>query len=74
MKCAESKATARKVLSCPSTAKGMIQAARRKKCSQINHTCTAFKYHCLVNAWLNETLEVCGPDVLILGKISQLVY
>ncbi|XP_078319143.1 uncharacterized protein LOC144620906, partial [Crassostrea virginica] len=67
--CTESvAATATTVLSCPSNAKEWDERSLKKGCSQIKHTCRSFKYHCVVNSWLNETIEVCAPVRIIVGK------
>lgn len=61
-------ATATTVLSCPSNAKKWDERSLKKGCSQIKHTCSSFEYHCVVNSWLNETIEVCASKRIIVGK------
>ena len=61
-------ATATTVLSCPSNAKEWDERWLKKGCSQIKQTCSSFEYHCVVNSWLNETIEVCAPGRNIVGK------
>lgn len=66
-KCNESKATAKIVQSCPKTAREWNEAAKKKGCRNITHSCTSFEYHCVINAWRNETIEVCAPSWSIVG-------
>uniref|UniRef100_K1PB63 Uncharacterized protein n=1 Tax=Magallana gigas TaxID=29159 RepID=K1PB63_MAGGI len=40
------------------------EAAARKGCEKM--TCSSFEYHCVINAWGNETIEVCAPRLLII--------
>lgn len=64
--CKDSATTARKVESCPHNVKEWKEAAARKGCEKM--TCSSFEYHCVINAWGNETIEVCAPRLLIIGK------
>lgn len=66
-KCNESNATAKIVNSCPTTARDWNEAANRKGCRNMTHSCTSFEYHCVMNAWRNETIEVCAPSWSIVG-------
>uniref|UniRef100_A0A8W8MHI0 Uncharacterized protein n=1 Tax=Magallana gigas TaxID=29159 RepID=A0A8W8MHI0_MAGGI len=66
-KCNESNATAKIVNSCPKTAREWNEAAKNKGCRNITHSCTSFEYHCVINAWRNETIEVCAPSWSIVG-------
>lgn len=66
-KCNESKATAKIVNSCPKTAREWNEAAKKKGCRNNTHSCTSFEYHCVMNAWRNETIEVCAPSWSIVG-------
>ncbi|XP_048769053.2 uncharacterized protein LOC125675444 [Ostrea edulis] len=55
---------------CPRTANEWRAAAKKKNCSSIPQTCTSpenFKYHCVTNAFRNETIEVCAPGIFLLG-------
>lgn len=65
--CKESRATAEKVNLCPRTAKEWNEAAARKGCGNITHSCSSFEYHCVLNAWRNETIEVCAARWNIVG-------
>lgn len=64
--------------SCPTSKDGWDQAAKNKKCTDIakrkNCTHTVIKllyvYHCVINAYLNETLEVCAPRRVIFGNVE----
>lgn len=55
--------------SCPQTAVEWKEAAARKSCKTTSHTCSSLDYHCVINAWMNETIEVCAPSVIIVGKV-----
>lgn len=55
--------------SCPQTAIEWKEAAARKRCKTTSHTCSSLDYHCVINAWMNETIEVCAPSVIIVGKV-----
>lgn len=66
---------------CPTTKAEMEEAARNKNCVSYagNQNCTdpgKFKYHCVINVFRNETIEVCAPERKINGteKISQCVH
>ncbi|XP_062566724.1 uncharacterized protein LOC134229032 isoform X2 [Saccostrea cucullata] len=55
---------------CPSTHEEWMFAVRRKNCSSISQNCTSpenFRYHCVSNAFMNETIEVCAPGLFLLG-------
>ena len=57
--------TVMKVKSCPLTAEEWGNAVVKKGCESINHS---FLYHCVMNTWRNETVEVCAPWRNIVGK------
>ncbi|XP_052691098.1 uncharacterized protein LOC128168967 [Crassostrea angulata] len=61
-------ATAKKVKSCPQNHKEWIKAAARKGCEKMANSCLSFEYHCVINAWGNETIEVCAPKLQIVGN------
>lgn len=65
--CNESISTTKIVNSCPKTAREWNEAAKKKGCKNITHSCTSFEYHCVMNAWRNETIEVCAPSWSIVG-------
>lgn len=55
------------VTSCPSTNAELSIAKERKQCKRLAYiqTCSKpekFKYHCVLNTWENETIEVCAPE------------
>ncbi|XP_056014921.1 uncharacterized protein LOC130052843 [Ostrea edulis] len=66
--CIESNLTAKFVLSCPKTAAEWATAASKKACNHIKNNCGSFEYHCVINAWQNETIEVCSRVMNIVGK------
>ncbi|XP_061192232.1 uncharacterized protein LOC133200459 isoform X1 [Saccostrea echinata] len=67
--CKESKETAKRVESCPRSEQEWEEAASRKGCQNISHSCSSFEYHCVLNAWKNETIEVCAPIQTIVGNV-----
>ncbi|XP_061195773.1 uncharacterized protein LOC133204001 [Saccostrea echinata] len=65
--CTASVPTIRYVTSCPSDEVSWRKAELRKNCESLAdiQKCddpSRFKYHCLVNNYLNATLEVCAPS------------
>ncbi|XP_061192233.1 uncharacterized protein LOC133200459 isoform X2 [Saccostrea echinata] len=67
--CKESKDTAERVETCPRSEQEWEEAASRKGCQNISHSCSSFEYHCVINAWKNETIEVCAPIQNIVGNV-----
>lgn len=61
--CDETKKTVEIVDDCPDSAEKWKKAAARKNCSAHAHQCNdpeRFLYHCVINAYANQTLEVCA--------------
>ncbi|XP_061195880.1 uncharacterized protein LOC133204128 [Saccostrea echinata] len=59
---------------CPSTEKSWMEAAKKKNCSSIPQNCTSpenFRYHCVANAFMNQTIEVCAPGLYLLGYCPE---
>ena len=69
--CIESGLTVKEVQGCPQTREAWEEAATRKNCKGIHNSCSYFVYHCVMNTWRNETLEVCAPRRLIVGRKLQ---
>lgn len=70
--CQEAVDNAESVSSCPTSKKEWDIAARKKNCSKIasHQKCSSvekFQYHCVLNGYRNETLEVCAPSRVIFG-------
>ena len=68
--CAISKQTVRNVTKCPETEDEWEVAAKKKNCSALAHNCNdpdKLVYHCVVNPYVNETLEVCAIRKNIIG-------
>nr|XP_022290153.1 uncharacterized protein LOC111101824 [Crassostrea virginica] len=60
--------TVHNVPSCPKTDDEWREAAARKNCSQYASQChepDKLEYHCVLNPYINETLEVCAYPVNI---------
>lgn len=70
--CAISKQTVQPVVDCPRSAEEWRKAAARKNCSAYAYRCDRpdqFVYHCVINAYINETLEVCAySQKIVHGK------
>lgn len=63
-----------KVKFCPTTKQEWETAAQRKNCNKTaaQQTCSdakKFVYHCVINVFQNETIEVCAPQKLITGTL-----
>ncbi|XP_062591103.1 uncharacterized protein LOC134252633 [Saccostrea cucullata] len=65
--CKDSLATVTRVWSCPKNTSELRKAVERKRCNDMKHSCKSFEYHCVINNWMNETIEVCAPSLLIIG-------
>lgn len=72
--CEDSAETAKTVKSCPQNIIEWNEAAKNKGCEKMSHSCSSFEYHCVINAWGNETIEVCAPPVRIVGKNASLCH
>ena len=70
--CKESQGTARVVDHCPKTEEEWTEASRTKNCSRFKHSCTSFVYHCVINEWETENIEVCAPKKNIVGKLIDI--
>lgn len=71
--CLASLPTVRVVQTCPQNEAELSRAQQQKKCELLAkyQRCTKpdqFKYHCVLNVFLNETIEVCAPVVFSQGK------
>lgn len=61
------------VTACPTSKTEWDIAARKKNCERIasRQKCDSverFKYHCVINGFGNEVVEVCAPSRIIFGK------
>ncbi|XP_062591102.1 uncharacterized protein LOC134252632 [Saccostrea cucullata] len=65
--CKDSLTTVTRVWSCPKNTSELRKAVERKRCHDIKHSCKSFEYHCVINDWMNETIEACAPSLLIIG-------
>lgn len=70
--CAISSETIQPVQYCPDNEQDWRNAAKRKNCSKHANQCDEpdrLVYHCLINPFVNETLEVCAyPQNIVHGK------
>lgn len=66
------------VASCPTSKPGRDIAASKKNCEQLaaKALCRTSKktylYHCVINGFRNQTLEVCAPRRIIFGNFKFL--
>lgn len=63
--------------SCPTNDKEWETAGKLKNCqiTAAQQKCSEadkFVYHCVINGFENETLEVCAPQKLITGILIEL--
>lgn len=63
---------------CPTSKEDWGKAANKKNCSKMAEmqNCTnteSFVYHCLINGFRNETLELCAPNTIIYGNALTLI-
>ena len=65
--CIVSDSTVKKVKSCPQNAEEWGNAADKKGCESLSHSLI---YHCVMNIWRNESVEVCAASINIVGKGS----
>lgn len=77
--CEVSRSTVQFVDSCPDSEEKWKKAAARKNCSAYANLCDEperLVYHCVINEYVSQTLEVCAYRRLIfLGKkIIQLIF
>lgn len=61
------------VTDCPTSKTEWEIAVRKKSCGRIasRQKCDSverFKYHCVINGFRNEVMEVCAPSRIIFGK------
>lgn len=74
--------TVRYVERCPEDLKSWEKAAKDMNCESIEHNCThnlskgdhRFEYHCVINTWINATLEVCALNRTIFGTLHKRFY
>lgn len=76
--CEESAMTVRYVERCPEDLKSWENAAKNMNCESIRHNCSLtllskgqhhFQYHCVINTFINATLEVCAFNRFIFGTV-----
>ena len=75
--CSISRDTVRVVDRCPKTEEEWKKAGERKNCSAYAHHCTdpeKLLYHCVVNPYVNETLEVCAIRKNIIGGKEMFLF
>lgn len=73
--CQESMNDIRTVDSCPTSKEEMENAAHNKNCTKFarNKNCTHLEYHCVINTYMNETLEVCALTRFIFGNVEKII-
>nr|XP_022287359.1 uncharacterized protein LOC111100059 [Crassostrea virginica] len=68
-KCFESAVTVTPVASCPRNSEEFLDRVSKKGCYDIKHNCGSFVYHCVINEWMTELIEVCAPPKIIVGMV-----
>nr|XP_022292892.1 uncharacterized protein LOC111103743 [Crassostrea virginica] len=64
--CIESRNTVTTVDQCPQNLSSWIEREKIKNCTSIAHTCSRPPvYHCVINPWQYEMIEVCAPSTKI---------
>lgn len=71
--------TVQTVTSCPTNTAELAQARKRKQCQHLSiiQNCTTpgnFQYHCVLNTYENETVEVCAPIIISQGKLRYKIH
>lgn len=76
--CSKSRSTVQVVSNCPVTEEELRKASQMKNCSAFASQCSdpdKFVYHCVINPFLNETLEVCAYEkIILLGFCTEYSY
>lgn len=75
--CPISSATVQTVIDCPVTEEGWRKAAERKNCSAYADQCSQpdkLVYHCVINPFVNETIEVCVyKKIIVFGMYNVFI-
>lgn len=70
--CPISRKTVQIVDECPDSLEKWIKAAMMKNCTAFATQCSKpskLQYHCVINSFVNETIEVCAyPKNIVLGR------
>lgn len=79
--CQKSILTVRYGHHCPKDAESWQMRAEEMNCNSIRQQCSEslsldpkkyiFQYHCLINSWMNATIEVCALNQSILGYCAE---
>lgn len=73
--CSVSRSTVQFVDDCPDTEEKWREAAVRKNCTAYASQCDkpdSLVYHCVINAYVNQTLEVCAYSrIIVLGYCTE---
>lgn len=69
--CRKTNASVVRVEYCPRTKEEWNTAAIKKDCGRLvgGKGCMEAKYHCLINQYANETVEVCAREKIIFGSL-----
>ncbi|XP_056007061.1 uncharacterized protein LOC125665779 isoform X2 [Ostrea edulis] len=69
--CPSPKETVSYVPSCPRTQQEWKMRAQIKNCLHVFQQCSnphLYVYHCVINSYVNATIEVCAPGAYIIGQ------
>lgn len=66
------------VVACPTSKQERETAAKNMKCNKFaagkNCKDKLNEYHCVINEYTNETLEVCAPNRIIFGNADTVLH
>lgn len=79
--CQKSILTVRYGNHCPKDVASWQIRAEKMNCNSIHQQCSEslgldpkkyiFQYHCLINSWMNDTIEVCALNQSVLGHCAE---
>lgn len=75
--CPISPGTVGVVKKCPNNETEWKKAAARKNCAAYARLCsnpTQFVYHCVINSYINATLEVCAYEAFIVSGTCRMYF
>lgn len=75
--CPVSQSTVQAVDDCPNTKEKRREAATRKNCAAYASQCDEpdrLEYHCVINTFVNETLEVCAYGKIIHLGMEYIIF
>lgn len=74
--CNVTRSTKKVVPDCPDSVDKWKEASERKNCTQYASQCSEpekLEYHCVINPFINETLEVCAYGQYIISGSKKIL-